>query len=172
MAEWNRGWILLNNIRFYLSSTQPRMGCRLILLAIVWSCSLAHAFDAETIKNLRDDVRAIADDDLTLVLAAVLQHKSVAIYLHPEMQGRLPVIIAIGKPYSYQTVEISLYGKPVIVTTNPKDLKIAVKLKPICSADTCKVEVGYKPEGIFGDVWLKKEADQWVVTKADIYEGA
>jgi hypothetical protein len=141
-----------------------------LLIALIMVCSTANAWDTKLPGKSRDDVRVISDADLTQVLERVLTHKTIAVYLHPEVPGRLPVMIAIGKPYSYQPIQFNLYDQPVVITTEPKNLKIAVKLKPVCSLTLCKVEVDYKPEGIFGQVELKKDSTGWKVTDSKLYE--
>ena len=112
----------------------------------------------------------LSDSELSGIVSAVLNHPDVSIYLHPEVPGRVPLVVAIGKPYSYRNIDVSMFGEEIVVTTDPADLKKAVKLRISCDTGKCLVKIGYDPEGIFGEIELTPTDDEWSVTKAVIYE--
>jgi hypothetical protein len=105
--------------------------------------------------------------DLNQIISAVLTHKVVSMYLHPEVPGRLPVKVAIAAPYSEIPVGLVLYGKPVKVVSPAAD---AVNLAISPSAEGAVVRVSYRQEGIVGTVTLKRGQAQWTAIGANIYE--
>src|SRR6185503_16841975 len=47
-----------------------------------------------------EPLTALAPDDVSPIVAAVLQHKDVAMYLHPDAPGRVPVRVELAAPYA------------------------------------------------------------------------
>ena len=116
------------------------------------------------------DETEISTKELTKIISSTLNHKDVSMFLHPDVPGRVPVVIALGKPYSYRPVELEMYGEPVIVSTNTRDLKKAVKLRIKCSYDACKIKIDYDPEGMFGEINFTYKQNEWVIQKISLYE--
>lgn len=118
----------------------------------------------------RANAEEISTKELTKIVFSVLNHKDVSMYLHPDVQGRLPVIIALAEPYSDRPVKLVMYGEPVVVTTNPEDLKQAVKLRIECGNDMCKVKIDYAPEGMRGEIEFMYKQEKWFIQKITIEE--
>ncbi len=113
-------------------------------------------------------ITSLASEDVAPVVAAVLQHKRVAMYLHPEVPGRVPVRVAVAAPYDRAALDVQLYGAPVKrMGTGDRD---AVQLTLQPHDASVKVKVEYRPEGIFGTVELEKRDGVWHVTDAKIFE--
>jgi hypothetical protein len=113
---------------------------------------------------------AVSDADLNAIVAATLTHKDVAMYLHPEVKGRVPVRVAFSPPHDGRKVNINLYDKPVETVTDASKRASAVNLSLECQEAACKVSVSYRPEGIHGYVKLKSLDGKWEVEEASILE--
>jgi hypothetical protein len=110
----------------------------------------------------------LASADVGAIVAIVLQHPEVAMYLHPDVPGRVPVRVAVAAPYDSAPVALSLYGAPVQVSDDRDVAAVQLKLKP--HGDTVQVELKYDPEGIFGVVDIAREDGTWQATGARILE--
>ena len=115
-----------------------------------------------------EPLTSLAPGDVDPIVAAVLQHADVAMYLHPDAPGRVPVRVALAAPYDRGPVQLSLYGAPVKLAGNGDRGAVQLTLKP--HGDRVKVEVKYDPEGIFGSVDLERVEGTWRATAAKIYE--
>ncbi len=157
-------------MQFY--STAPLIQLRITMRVFLKAIPLFIIFImlSTFVSAFGSESKQLNNSDLTTVILTVLNYKDVSMFLHPDVPSRVPVIIAIAKPYSYRPIEMNMYGEPVIVTTNPKDLKIAVKLKIKCKSDVCTIEISYDPEGMFGEIVVSKEKRKWSVKEAIIYE--
>jgi hypothetical protein len=111
---------------------------------------------------------SLGEGELDAIVGAVMQHKDVAMYLHPEVAGRVPVRIALAPPYADATLKLSLYDKPVKAAASGDRNAMQLVVKP--HGETAVVEVKYDPEGIFGSVELERVDGVWRVSKATIYE--
>lgn len=112
-------------------------------------------------------VGLLSGTEINQIVGAVLARKEVAMYLHPEVPGRLPVKVAVDSPYSDTPLDLVLYGKPVKVVSNSTD---AVEMAIASSAEGVTVKVSYRPEGMAGTIKLKRRQAQWSVIRASIYE--
>jgi hypothetical protein len=110
----------------------------------------------------------LAASDVTPIVAAVLQHADVAMYLHPDSPGRVPVRIALAAPYTASPVALDLYGAPVRLADADDRTAVRLTLKP--HGERVKVEVKYDPEGIFGSVDVERIDGAWKATGAKILE--
>jgi hypothetical protein len=115
-----------------------------------------------------EQVTTLAAGDVTPVVAAVLQHAEVAMYLHPDLPGRVPVHIELAAPYDTADVRLELYGMPVRQSRDGDRTAVQLTLKP--HGERVKVEVKYDPEGIFGSVDVERVDGTWKATGAKIYE--
>ena len=109
----------------------------------------------------------LSGTDINQIVDAVLARKEVAMYLHPEVPGRLPVKVAVASPYSDVSVDLVFYGKPVKILSYSAD---AVNMAISSSAEGVIVRVSYRPEGMAGTVKLKRRQAHWAVIDASIYE--
>lgn len=112
----------------------------------------------------------LANADFDAIAGAVLRHQDVAMYLHPEVEGRVPVRVVFKPPFDGRPVNLQLYGAQVVTQSYESGYDNAFGLSPSCDATQCTVEVWYKPEGIFGQVMLQKQNGQWQVSKTNILE--
>lgn len=110
----------------------------------------------------------LAPADVGPIVAAVLQHPDVAMYLHPDLPGRVPVRVALAAPHAAAPVALELYGAPVETTEAGDASAVQLALKPY--ADRVEVDVRYRPEGIFGTVRVESRDGAWVATQASILE--
>jgi hypothetical protein len=115
-----------------------------------------------------EPITTLAPEEVGPIVAAVLQHADVAMYLHPDVPGRVPVRVALAAPYDAATIGIDLYGAPVKIVRAGDRAAVQLTLKP--HSDHCHVEVKYDPEGIFGSVELERQDGTWRATDAKIYE--
>jgi hypothetical protein len=115
-----------------------------------------------------EPLTTLAPAEVGPIVAAVLQHADVAMYLHPDAPGRVPVRVALAAPYDVAPIDLNLYGAPVAVA-NAGD-RGAVQLVLKSHGDHCHVEIKYDPEGIFGSVDLERRDGAWKATGAKIYE--
>lgn len=106
--------------------------------------------------------------ELNAIVRQVLEHKDVAMYLHPELPERVPVRVALNEAYAASKLELALYGEPVRLA-HASD-RAAVQLTVRATDQTAKVTVAYAPEGIHGTIRFAREGTAWRVTEATIYE--
>ena len=115
-----------------------------------------------------EPLTALAPEDVSPIVAAVLQHQDVAMYLHPDAPGRVPVRVELAEPYATANVQLELYGAPVRQSRDGDRSAVQLTLKP--HGERVKVEVKYDPEGIFGSVDVERVDGAWKATGAKIYE--
>jgi hypothetical protein len=113
-------------------------------------------------------VTDLAADDVNAIAAAILRHPEVAMYLHPDAPGRVPVKVGIDAPYDAVPLAFTLYDAPV-KTVAYADMD-AVRLTMRGYGETAKASVRYAPEGIEGSVELARVDGAWTVTGAHIFE--
>lgn len=112
----------------------------------------------------------IAGPDFDAIIGETLRHKDVAMYLHPEVSGRVPVRIAFPPPFDGRAVNLMLYGEPAVTVTDPQKSADAFWMAPECKEQRCKVTIRYRPEGIKGYVTLVQQGGQWTVEKTWVLE--
>jgi len=126
--------------------------------------------DANALKMVGETNRQLNDTDFSQLVLAILTHKYIAMYLHPELAGRLPVKLYFSGENKGRPLAISLYNMPVKVVTDPKEISVALQLKINCFTSECEVKVDYKPEGIWGSLKLSKQSGNWLVVESSILE--
>lgn len=110
----------------------------------------------------------LASADLDQIVSAVLAHPEVSKYLHPEVPGRVPVVVRLAAPYESEALRVEAFGQAVRAAKSEQPG--AVSLKVAATGAACRVDVKYRPEGIFGHVDLALVDGAWKVTDATIYE--
>ncbi len=141
------------------------------LLLLVQACaSTSSGVTAQSYVGKHPSESVLATADFEAIVGAVLRHKDVAMYLHPEAAGRVPVRVAFKPPFDGRPVNLQLYGAQVVTERYESGSADALGLAPSCTATQCTVEVSYKPEGIFGQVMLQKQNGQWQVSSTNILE--
>ena len=108
----------------------------------------------------------LARGDLERIVQLVLEHKDMAMYLHPELAERVPVRVAFESAYAGSSIGVAMYGKPVRVVTGGDAVRMTIR----GTANTAKVGVEYRPEGVHGTFRLVREGDVWKVTEAQVFE--
>ncbi|MGI0116611.1 hypothetical protein [Zooshikella sp. RANM57] len=121
-------------------------------------------------KVFASEKSLLDDSELNQIVSLVLNHQRILAYLHPEVPGRVPVVIALTNPYSFRPIKLKMFGKPIIMATNRSQLGTAVKLKIECSVQICNVGIRYDPEGMFGNLSLSKRDNNWSVKNVEIFE--
>lgn len=108
----------------------------------------------------------LAKGDLERIVQLVLEHKDMAMYLHPELAERVPVRVAFENAYAGLSIDVSMYGRPVRVVTAGDAVRMTIR----GTVNTAKVDVEYRPEGVHGTFRLVREGDAWKVTQAQVFE--
>lgn len=141
------------------------------LLLLVQACaSTSNGVTTQSYVEEHPSASVLANADFDAIAGAVLRHQDVAMYLHPEVEGRVPVRVVFKPPFDGRSVNLQLYGAQVVTQSYESGYDNAFGLSPSCDATQCTVEVWYKPEGIFGQVMLQKQNGQWQVSKTNILE--
>jgi hypothetical protein len=108
------------------------------------------------------------------VIAAVLDSRPMTMYLHPEVEGRVPVRVA-GPALAGVTVDAVAQGQPVKLltvveaTTDPEGPCVIFERIDIGEA-TAEVELRYPIEGVLGHFVLEREGAGWRIVKAELAE--
>lgn len=134
------------------------------------------ATSGETPTAATDPVAAPADatPSPSSVIAAVLDSRPMAMYLHPEVEGRVPVRIA-GPALAGVTVDAVAQGQPVKLltvveaTVDPEGPCVIFERIDIGEA-TAEVELRYPIEGVIGRFVLEREGAGWRIVKAELAE--
>jgi hypothetical protein len=127
-----------------------------------------HLGAAAPASSTQAPVSVLAPADVSAVVAAVLQHRDVAMYLHPDAPGRLPVRVALDAAYAQAALDVALYGAPVQRVDAGDTGAVQLVLEP--NGDKVHVELVYRPEGIFGTLDLARTDGAWRVVAAQVME--
>ncbi len=113
---------------------------------------------------------APAKNDDAEILRAVLTHERFAMYLHPDVAGRVPVVVS-GEARPRGPVDLELHGAAVsIVDTAPADAAVVLISTWSIEGDTAHVALGYPIEGVVASFDLARSDAGWRVTEADVAE--
>lgn len=108
------------------------------------------------------------------VIAAVLDSRPMTMYLHPEVEGRVPVRVA-GPALAGVTVDAIAQGQPVKMltadeaTADPEAACVIFERIDVGEA-TAEVELRYPIEGVIGRILLEREGAGWRIVKAELAE--
>lgn len=84
----------------------------------------------------------------TQLLGKLLQHPEFESYLHPEAEGRKPVIIKVND-LALVSGEIEKFGQPVVFTTDKPSVEAYLEVDQIKHIDeTIQFKVRYDVEGV------------------------
>lgn len=120
------------------------------------------------------DATAVAEPSPSSVIAAVLDSRPMTMYLHPEVEGRVPVRVA-GPALAGLTVDAIAQGQPVKLltvdeaTTDPEAACVIFERIDVGEA-TAEVELRYPIEGVLGRFLLEREGAGWRIVKAELAE--
>lgn len=117
---------------------------------------------------------APAAPPLAGVIAAVLDSRPMAMYLHPEIEGRVPVAIS-GPALAGARLDAVAQGQPVVMRTEAEaaadqDAAIVIFERVDVTEATAEVELRYPIEGIVGRFRLEREGEGWRIVKAELVE--
>lgn len=130
--------------------------------------------DATRDEAPTDAPPAVAEPSTSSVIAAVLDSRPMTMYLHPEVEGRVPVKVA-GPALAGVTVDAIAQGQPVKMltvseaTTDPEAACVIFERIEIGEA-TAEVELRYPIEGVIGRFLLEREGAGWRIVKAELAE--
>jgi len=110
----------------------------------------------------------LAPGEVNGVVDTVLRHPALSVYLHPEVDGRVPVRVHLSGAYASTPLSLSLYDAPVKRVGDADGA--AVKLGLRATEKAVKITVTYGPEGVHGTMRLERDASGWRVTDEKIYE--
>jgi hypothetical protein len=109
---------------------------------------------------------------LASVIAAVLDSRPMAMYLHPEVEGRVPVAIG-GPALAGATIEVIAQGQPAKACSDaaadPEAACVIFERIDIAEP-TAQVELRYPIEGVVGTFRLERDGEGWRIMKADLAE--
>lgn len=119
---------------------------------------------------------AAGSDLRSQLVGAVLAAPAMVAYLHPEVEGRIPVVVS-GSAVEGHPVTATAQGAAVQQRTKAEaaaDPEAPVvffdRIIVLDSNTTAKVSLRYPIEGVVGTVELRAEGSAWVVTKAELSE--
>ena len=101
------------------------------------------------------------------VVKQILQHPNLSMYLHPEVQGRVPVVIQSN--FVDPKLEFILYGKPVIIVPDSKkQLVTNIYFGFFKNGD---VSISYPVEGVKGTFsFVFDNKGHWKLKSANVWE--
>ncbi len=108
--------------------------------------------------------RAIIPDD---VVKQILQHQKLAVFLHPEIEGRVPIVIQSN--FVNPNIELILYKKPIVVIPDSK--KQLITNIYMSFFENGKVSINYPVEGVTGVFeFISDGKGNWKLENANIWE--
>ena len=118
-------------------------------------------------KPAQDDV-----GDEQPVIAAILQHEGLRAFLHPEVEGRVPVVLSESNLVT-APLDLTMFGQPVRVVSPgaAQPLAPVIELTSLeRSATGAVIAIRYAVEGVSGQARLSREGSKWVVTEMNLSE--
>ena len=134
--------------------------------------SVRYVVQDETIGVRLLDPPLVADPDRKAVLAALLDSKALAPYLHPETEGRKPVRIALSKALPDPVPGLRKFDLPVLFLPREeleKDPFLEVTELSF-EGDNARVAFTYDEEGVAGHALLKRAGGGYAIVEAEISE--
>lgn len=130
--------------------------------------------EAPTPATAHPAAPAEANPSVASVIGAVLDSRPMTMYLHPELEGRVPVAVS-GPALAGATIEVIAQGQPVQVLTEAEVAAAADKACVIferieLGEATAEVQLRYPIEGILGRFVLEREGEGWRIIKAELAE--
>jgi hypothetical protein len=115
-----------------------------------------------------------AEPSLASVISAVLDSRPMTMYLHPEVEGRVPVAIT-GPALAGATIEAVAQGQPVRVRAEAEaaadpEAPCVIFDRITVEGTTAEIELRYPIEGILGRFVLERERTGWRIVKAELAE--
>jgi hypothetical protein len=118
------------------------------------------------------DPPLVPDQDRRAILAALLDSKALAPYLHPETEGRKPIRIALSGSISTPVLTLSKFDLPVLFLAKEeltKDPYLEVTALTI-EGDAATIVFRYDVEGLTGKASLTRDEGGFKVVAATVTE--
>jgi hypothetical protein len=101
------------------------------------------------------------------VVKQILQHPEISMYLHPEVEGRVPVVLQSN--FVDRELKLILFGKPVIVVTDSK--KQLITNIYFSFFKNGEVSIRYPVEGVGGIFkFVLDNKGHWKLKYANVWE--
>jgi PBP1b-binding outer membrane lipoprotein LpoB len=142
---------------------------------LIFGCRHTPEFSAPPLsEESRPDTRSCwSKVDRELVLKAILDTEDFQLYLHPEVEGRLPVLLSEN---AFVTPDLTLFsnGQKVVVTEydpNPESTTHKITITHMdCAKEALNYSVYYPVEGAFLEGAVEKIQGRWVATVSHVGE--
>lgn len=118
-------------------------------------------------------VFAQTDQDKQAVLQQCIDLPALQTYLHPEMAGRVPLVIIDNG--TIPALQLSKFGKPVVFKSD-EEMDASGNNAALdfvrfdMTSESATVIFRYKAEGIMLTVLFKKNKSEWVISDSKIVE--
>lgn len=129
-----------------------------VLRILIVACLLPVAAGAQS---------RLTTEDYSQLLQAVLDHGSLAPFLHPEVPGRLPVKVT-GVLMKGATVQ--KFGKPVEFLEQADSEAVLIIRELLVEGPKARVVLVYPIEGVSGRFVLSRGKGGWKVDSANVLE--
>lgn len=108
------------------------------------------------------------------VIATILDSRPMTMYLHPEVEGRVPVVIS-GPAVAKRTIEASAQGAVVQQRTGAEvaadpEAPVVIFDRISVTEREAEVELRYPIEGVAGSFALEMKDGSWAIMKAELAE--
>jgi len=129
----------------------------IIMLAI--SCSACQQESQATGENVKGSQKMIAKEN-GLLLEKVIEHPELQQYFHPDVSGRVPLVIKLDKGIEVNS-DIEKFGQAVVITNDtPQKGAYLEVMKLQHQDDYIEFEIKYEIEGLQINGELLKKSPQ------------
>ena len=114
--------------------------------------------------------QAPAVDAVSQVVQTVLDCPKFEVFLHPEVEGRIPLLVAGSVvPDGLRVVK---YGKNIVkvVLREPETRAVIVFDELLVVGNDAKVRILYPAEGVSASFTLRNSSDAWSITSSQVIE--
>lgn len=110
-------------------------------------------------KSLEGNQEMIAKDN-SMVLQKVIEHPELQQYFHPEVSGRIPLVIKVNKGTEVSS-DLEKFGQAVVITTDtPQEGAYLEVINLQHQDDRVEFEIQYEVEGLQINGELLKKSPQ------------
>jgi hypothetical protein len=150
----------------YRNQLNPANKVRIAIMASFFLVLLTGCREKEVVPS---------DADLKKICQLALDVDQLQQYYHPEVDGRVPVVI-LENPYcGHRTPLLKKFGKPVLILSREEIAKRNIEAYMVferleIGSEGAKVEFEYPVEGVAALVELQRTGAVWTVTKQWVVE--